>query len=77
MSKSVRLKDHLAAEIDRLATTERRSLTNMVELLLEQALRLREENVAVTGVGWKDIPSTVPSTTSVGAADPHFHPDPK
>ena len=40
MSKSVRLKDHLVAEVERLAREERRSLAQMVEILLEQALRL-------------------------------------
>lgn len=42
MSKSVRLKEHLAAEVERLAQQERRSLASMVELLLEQALKLPE-----------------------------------
>ena len=40
MSKTVRLKDHLVAEVERLATQERRSLAQMVELLLEQALAI-------------------------------------
>lgn len=43
MSKSIRLKDHLVAEVERLAKEERRSLAQMVELLLEQALRLDGE----------------------------------
>lgn len=38
----MRLKEHLAAEVERLATQERRSLAQMVEILLEQALRLEE-----------------------------------
>lgn len=40
MSKSVRLKDHLVAEVERLASEERRSLAQMVEILLEQALAM-------------------------------------
>ena len=42
MSKSVRLKDYLYEEIERLAKAERRSMVSMVELLLEQALQLPE-----------------------------------
>jgi hypothetical protein len=38
VSKSVRLKEHLVVEVERLAREERRSLAQMVELLLEQAL---------------------------------------
>jgi hypothetical protein len=45
MSKSVRLKEHLYAEVERLAKEERRSLANMVEILLEQALRVDAEPI--------------------------------
>lgn len=40
MSKSVRLPDYLAAEVERLAREEKRSLANMVQVLLEQALAI-------------------------------------
>jgi hypothetical protein len=40
MSKPVRLPDYLHTEIERLAKAERRSLANMVQVLLEQALQL-------------------------------------
>ena len=40
MSRSVRLREHLAGEVERLAKQERRSLASMVEILLEQALAI-------------------------------------
>jgi hypothetical protein len=40
MSKSIRLPDYLATEVERLAASEKRSLANMVKVLLEQALTL-------------------------------------
>ena len=42
MSKSIRISDYLAAEVERLAASEKRSLANMVQVLLEQALQLPE-----------------------------------
>lgn len=39
MSRSVRLPEYLALEVERLAGEEKRSLANMVQVLLEQALR--------------------------------------
>ncbi len=39
---SLRLPDKLAAKIKRLATLEQRSLTDMVKLLAEEAIRMRE-----------------------------------
>lgn len=40
MSKPVRLKEHLYAELERLAVRENRSLTNLVNHLLEQVLEM-------------------------------------
>lgn len=45
MSKSVRLKTYLAEEVERLAAEEKRSFANMVEILLEQALKLEVQPV--------------------------------
>ncbi len=42
MSKSVRLKDYLAAELERIAERENRSLTNLVNHLLEQAIEIEK-----------------------------------
>lgn len=64
MSKPVRLPDYLAEEIGRLAAQEKRSLANMVRVLLEQALS-SEQRVAV------------PGSVLSAAPDSHFKPDPK
>ena len=40
MSKSVRLADYLYAQVEELAAQEKRSLANMVQVLLEQALKM-------------------------------------
>ena len=40
MSKAVRIREHLYAEIASLAKTEHRSLIAQLEVLLEQALRM-------------------------------------
>ena len=58
MTKTVRIREHLAAEVERLAKEERRSLANMVEVLLEQAM------------GFRPIETDVPEII-VGAAVPH------
>jgi hypothetical protein len=44
MAKSVRLSDYLYEEVERLARAEKRSLANMVKVLLEQALSLEERS---------------------------------
>ena len=56
MSKAVRIRDHLHAEIERLAQQNRRSIIGQLELLLEQALRLpgnelSERDAGAPGVG--------------------------
>jgi predicted DNA-binding ribbon-helix-helix protein len=40
VSKSVRLKDYLADELEKIAARENRSLTNLVNHLLEQAIEM-------------------------------------
>lgn len=40
MSKPVRIKDYLAAELEKIAARENRSLHNLVNHLLEQAIEL-------------------------------------
>lgn len=65
MSKSVRLPDYLAAEVERLAAEEKRSMSNMVKVLLEQALRMDNEPLTVTrdsSVGNVRIQASVSST---------------
>jgi hypothetical protein len=79
MSKSVRLKDHLVAEVERLANEERRSLAQMVELLLEQALKIDGE--PRTKVTPHDFGGDVQITTTLRNErrsvqdDDHFKPD--
>jgi len=40
VSKPIRISEYLLNEIEKLAESENRSLTNMVQVLLEQALRI-------------------------------------
>ena len=42
MSKAVRIREHLYREVERLARSERRSMISQLEVLLEQALALRD-----------------------------------
>ena len=46
MSKPVRIYDATYAEIEQLAQADRRSVANMVQLLLEQALALRDGSLS-------------------------------
>lgn len=81
MSRSVRLKEHLAAEVERLAKEERRSLAQMVELLLEQALAAesialgREREMPATGKPRAAIEHPADGTWSPPIGDDHFKPD--
>jgi hypothetical protein len=72
MSKSVRLPDYLAAEVERLAKVEKRSLANMVQLLLEQALKIDARRV-----GPDERPVLEPAGTQPARPGPdsHFKPD--
>jgi hypothetical protein len=51
VSKPVRLPDYLHAEIEKLAAAEKRSLANMVQVLLEQALRMKRWESGLSGEG--------------------------
>ena len=81
MSRTVRLKEHLAAEVESLAKAERRSLANMVEILLEQALRFDTEPITKETVQAEPVQVRVQTSTTPRAArqaeDDHFKPDPK
>ena len=83
MTRSVRIKEHLAAELERLAKEERRSLANLVEVLLEQALKM--DGAPITKEIVQDIGS-IPVRAQVSTTpraerrassdpDPHFKPD--
>ena len=65
MSKSIRISDYLYAEVERLASEEKRSLANMVAVLLEQALRMKPTVSA----------DAQPRDAKSRAVDPHFKPD--
>jgi len=60
VSKSIRIRDHLYDEVQRLADSENRPLVRQLEMLLEQALGLRP-NPIVT-----DTPEVI-----LSAALPH------
>ena len=63
MSKPVRIKDYVAVRVEEVASVERRSFANMVEVLLLAAL---SERVAV---GDRDAEMSQPPARSV-SADP-------
>ena len=87
MSKPVRIYDATYAEIEELARADRRSVANMVQLLLEQALAfharqaLRDGSDSGAAVGKLAVSGAALETPSVGeperAAPEHFRPDPK
>jgi hypothetical protein len=65
MSKPVRIYDATYAEIEQLARTDRRSVANMVQLILERGLELvlsEREKVSAD--------SRSPSTGSASSPDP-------
>ena len=74
MSKAVRIRDHLYAEIERLAKEERRSMIAQLEILLEQALKLEEVGFDRIMDGDKPVGVVLPREHE---PDPHFKPDPK
>lgn len=81
MSKAVRIRDHLYAEIEALAKAERRSLIAQLEVLLEQALALdSSENLRVrtapaTDEACEEIKAPPDGTPATLPADQHFKPD--
>jgi acyl dehydratase len=75
MSKPVRLPDYLHAEVERLAKEERRSLANMVAVLLEQALRMDDHPITKTENRRGVQAQTVTSPRVERMADDHFKPD--
>ena len=66
MSRAVRIREHLHAEIERLARENRRTIIDQLELLLEQAIRLQDSEGA-TKTGER---RTEPSDTGAAAPSP-------
>ena len=82
MSKPVRLPEYLYAEIERLAKEEKRSLANMVRVLLDQALQMDDQPITretITNISRDTVVTAqVPTTPrNERAVDLHFKPDPK
>ena len=76
MAKSVRLADYLYEEVERLARAEKRSLANMVKVLLEQALQLESSGAAVGDRTVSGSALVTPSGEPERAApEDHFKPD--
>ena len=79
MSVPVRIPDRLHQRIEELATSERRSVANMVAVLLEQALEVDDEprtkeTVVAGGLGVAQTTTTLKNERK--AEDhPHFKPD--
>jgi len=51
VSKPVRIYDHTYAEIEALARTEQRSIANMIQVLLGEALAVRDGSDSGAAVG--------------------------
>ena len=68
MSKAVRIRDHLHAEIERLARQNRRTLIDQLELLLEQAIAMtglpEGEGVGHSAVSGSALPMSEPERVS-------------
>lgn len=80
MSKSIRIRDHLYEEIDRLAKAERRPLVSQLELLLEQALAMDTQPITVKTIQTEPVYIETQVTSTPRAErlrDDHFKPDPK
>ena len=76
MSKAVRIREHLYAEIASLAKAEHRSLIAQLEVLLEQALQLESSGAAVGDVaGSGAAPSPYTGEPERAAPEDHFKPD--
>ena len=64
MSKPVRLPDFLYAEVERLAKEERRSLANMVRVLLEQAIAMDQTPITKETVQTEPVYVQTQTTTT-------------
>ena len=71
MAKSVRLSDYLYEEVERLARAEKRSLANMVKVLLEQALGMERASFSQSENSKTKEVQDVTSPPD----DSHFKPD--
>lgn len=65
MSKPVRLKDYLAAELEKMAARENRSLANLVNHLLEQAIMMEGQVSTVRHVRTQQV--ATPAVTNADA----------
>jgi len=83
VSKAVRIREHLYAEIAILAKTEHRSLISQLEVLLEQALKMEpaatSRNAAeqMTELASGALTKEEMERGAHAVADLHFKPDPK
>jgi len=79
-SRTVRISDAYYARIAVLAGRERRSVSNMLALVLSDGLALRDGSDSGAAVGESAVSGSArPSTREPerAAPDPHFRPDPK
>ena len=75
MSKSIRLPEYLAEEIERLAVQEKRSLANMVKVLLEQALKIESSGAAVGEIAVSGSAATHSEEREGSIAPTRVHPE--
>ena len=74
MSKPVRLPEYLYEELQKLAVQEKRSLANMVAVLLEQALRMDDEPITKKNVQTEPVYIET-QTTTTPRTERSFKPD--
>jgi len=78
MSKPVRIYDHTYAEIEVLARADRRSVANMVQLVLERGLEaLRDGSDSGAAVGKRAVSGSAHPSREPERAAPEVKPDPK
>ena len=80
MSKPVRISDYLATQLEEIAVRENRSLANLVQHLLIQALAMDNEPVTKTTVQTEPVYirtdiTTTPANERSNKPDDHFKPD--
>jgi hypothetical protein len=77
VSKPVRIYDATYAEIEQLAQADRRSVANMVQLLLERGLETLRDGSDSGAASPKKVAFTRSAAEAEATAPEHFKPDPK
>lgn len=75
MSKAVRIREHLYDEVAKRAKEERRSILAQLEVLLEQALRLKDSGAEPVATSPATAEAKADGSHPPVPEDLHFKPD--